>query len=194
VHFSAIELQNFLGAFLPLNRPAPDEHGGQMDEKLKEVFRKIYEAEAKAALRLKIYARKAEEEELPQIAKLFRVIATSEEIHGERAFRMLTEIKDTDSNLRESFASETTVAGVAYEGFIELAENIGDRVASTIFSNSRDVEDSHAGLYKKAMNHVIGERETTYYVCQVCGYVSDGACPEICPVCSAGREQFVEFR
>ncbi|MGQ9647973.1 MAG: rubrerythrin family protein, partial [Thermodesulfobacteriota bacterium] len=148
----------------------------------------------KAALRLKLFAKKAEEEGLPQIAKLFRVIAFSEEIHGERALRMLREIKDTESNLKESFQSETRIAGVAYEKFIELAENIGDMAASTIFSNSRDVEEGHAKLYKYAINHLIGERETTYYVCQVCGYVSDGVWPDTCPVCSAPRDQFVEFK
>ena len=165
-----------------------------MDEKLKEAFHKIYEGEAKASLRLKIFAKKADQEDLPQIAKLFRVIAFSEEIHGERALRMLREIKDTDSNLKESFQSETRVAGVAYDNFIELAEEVGDIPASTLFSNSRDVEDGHAKLYKHAMNDLIGERETTYYVCQVCGYVSDGILPETCPVCSAPKDQFVEFK
>jgi rubrerythrin len=165
-----------------------------MDEKLKEAFHKIYEGEAKAALRLKIFAKKADQEDLPQIARLFRVIAFSEEIHGERALRMLREIKDTDSNLKESFQSETRVAGVAYDNFIELAEEVGDIPASTLFSNSRDVEDGHAKLYKHAMNDLIGERETTYYVCQVCGYVSDGVLPETCPVCSAPKDQFVEFK
>jgi rubrerythrin len=164
-----------------------------MDEKLKDAFHKVYEGEAKAALRLKIFAKKADQEELPQIAKLFRVIAFSEEIHGERALRMLREIKDTDSNLEESFQSEARVAGVAYDHFIELAEAVGDIPASTLFSNSRDVEEGHAKLYKHALNDVIGERETTYYVCQVCGYVSDGVLPETCPVCSAPKEQFVEF-
>ena len=164
-----------------------------MNEKLKEAFYKIYEAEAKAALRLKIFAKKADQEELPQIAQLFRVIAFSEEIHGERALRMLREIKDTETNLKDSFQSETSVAGVAYDNFIELAENIGDITASTIFSNSRDVEDGHAKLYKNAINHLIGERETTYYVCKVCGYVSDGVWPDACPVCSAPKEQFAEF-
>jgi len=165
-----------------------------MDERLKEAFHKIYEAEAKAALRLKIFAKKAEQEDLPQIAALFRVIAFSEEIHGERALRMLREIKDTDTNLKESFRSETTIAGVAYDRFVELAEEIGDIPASNIFSNSKDVEDGHAKLYKRAMNHLIGEKETTYYVCQVCGYVSDGVWPEVCPVCSAPKDQFVEFK
>ena len=57
-----------------------------MDEKLKEAFHKVYEGEAKAALRLKIFAKISDQEDLPQISKLFRVIAFSEEIHGERAF------------------------------------------------------------------------------------------------------------
>jgi len=165
-----------------------------VDERLKEAFHKVYEGEAKAALRLKIFAKKAEQEDLPQISKLFRVISFSEEIHGERALRMLREIKDTDSNLKESFQSETHVAGVAYDHFIELAENTGDVAASNILSNSRDVEDGHAKLYKYAINHLIGEKETTYYVCQVCGYVSDGMLPEVCPVCSAPKDQFGEFK
>jgi rubrerythrin len=165
-----------------------------MDERLKEVFHKIYEGEAKAALRLKIFAKKAEQEDLPQISKLFRVIAFSEEIHGERALRMLREIKDTDTNLKESFQSETSIAEVAYDHFIELAEKIGDIAASNTFSHSRDVEDGHAKLYKNAMNHLIGERETTYFVCQVCGYISDGVWPEVCPICSAPKDQFVEFK
>jgi len=165
-----------------------------MDEKLKEAFRKVYEGEAKAALRLKIFAKIADQEDLPQISKLFRVISFSEEIHGERAFRMLREIKDTDENLKDSFQSETHVAGVAYDSFITLAEKIGDATASNILSNSRDVEAGHAKLYDLAINHLLGERETTYYVCQVCGYVSDTALPNVCPVCSAPKEQFVEFK
>jgi rubrerythrin len=70
-----------------------------MDDRLKEAFHKIYEGEAKAALRLQIFGKKADQEDLPKIAKLFRVIAFSEEIHGERALRMLKEIKDTDTHL-----------------------------------------------------------------------------------------------
>ncbi|HMK77818.1 MAG TPA: rubrerythrin family protein [Thermodesulfobacteriota bacterium] len=165
-----------------------------MDERLKDAFHKVYEGEAKAALRLKIFAKKADEEALPQISKLFRVISFSEEIHGEKALRMLREINDTDSNLKESFQSEVHVAGVAYDNFIELAEEIEDAAALSVLSNSRDVEETHAKLYKNAINHLIGERETTYYVCQVCGYVSDGVLPEVCPVCGAPKDQFVEFK
>jgi rubrerythrin len=165
-----------------------------VDERLKEAFYRVYEGEAKAALRLKLFANKAEQEGFPQIARLFRVIGYSEEIHGGRALRMLREIKDTETNLKESFGSETRIAGVAYDHFVKLATEAGDNVAATIFSHSKDVEDVHATLYKKAMNHLMEERETTYYVCKLCGYVADGIWPDVCPVCSAPRDQFVEFK
>jgi len=162
-----------------------------MDERLIEAFRKIYEGEAKAVLRLNLFAKQAEKEELPQIAKLFRAIALSEEIHGERALRMLREIKDTETNLNESFDNATTIAGVAYDQFLKIAAEVGDNASSLVFSHSRDVENIHAGLYKKAMSHLMDDKDTTYYVCQICGYVSDGHLPDKCPVCSAPSAQFV---
>jgi len=54
-------------------------------------------------------------------------------------------------------------------------------------------QQSRVKLYKEAMNHFMEERETVYYVCKVCGYVADGVLPDECPVCSAKREQFVNF-
>lgn len=159
----------------------------------REALQQAYSGEAKAALRLKVYAEKAEEEGYRQIAKLFRVIATSEEVHGARALKILKGIKTTEENLAESFESERRIAEVAYGEFVKQAEAEGNRAAVLHFSQSKDVEETHAKLYKEAMNHMLEERETTYYVCQVCGYVADGILPDICPVCGAKREQFKLF-
>lgn len=164
-----------------------------MDERIKDAFYLAYVGEAKAALRLKVYADKAEQEGYLPIAKLFRVIARSEEIHGERCLRMLREIKGTEENLKASFESEVQVAGVAYGQFIKLATEEEDETANSIFSQSRDVEDGHSKLYKEAMSHLMEERETTYYICGVCGYVSDGTLPDECPVCGAKSEEFSKF-
>jgi len=164
-----------------------------MDDKIKDAFYQAYVGESKAALRLKIYAKKAEDEGYPQIAKLFRVISFSEEIHGERALRMLKEIGGTEENLKASFESETQVAGVAYSEFLKLASDAGEKAAAVIFTQSKDVEDVHGKLYKEAMSHMMEERETNYHVCAVCGYVSDGILPDRCPVCGAKKEKFVEF-
>lgn len=158
-----------------------------------EALQQAYAGEAKAALRLKVYAEKAEEEGYPQLAKLFRVIARSEEIHGARALRVLKEIKTTEENLAASFASEQRVAEVAYGDFVKWAEAEGNPAAVLHFSQSRDVEETHAKLYKEAMNHLLEERETTYHVCRVCGYVADGVLPETCPVCGAGKDRFEPF-
>ncbi|UCD86155.1 MAG: rubrerythrin family protein [Deltaproteobacteria bacterium] len=164
-----------------------------MDDKLRDSFYQAYVGEAKAALRLKVYAEKAEQENYPQVAKLFRVIAHSEEIHGIRSLRLLKEIKGTYENLTASFESESKVAGVAYDNFIRLANEAGDESAATILSQARDVEDTHAKLYQEAMGHLLEERETTYYVCPVCGYVSDGVLPDECPVCGAKKDKFETF-
>ncbi len=163
-----------------------------MDE-LNAALYQAYVGEAKAALRLKVFADKAEKEGYPQIAKLFRVIAFSEEIHGTRALKLLKEVKSTEENLAASFESEQKVAGVAYDEFIKLAEKAGNKAAVLHFSQSRDVEEVHAKLYKEAMTHFLEARETTYYVCKVCGYVSDGVLPEECPFCGAKKEMFDRF-
>jgi rubrerythrin len=162
-------------------------------EEVKQALHQAYTGEAKAGLRLRVYAEKAREEGYPQLAKLFEVISFSEELHGKRALRLLKEIKGTQENLSDSFDSETKVAGVAYDEFIKLAEKVGDQAASLFFSQSRDVESTHAELYKEAMGHLLKDRETTYHVCKACGYVGDGALPEECPICGAEKDQFVTF-
>ncbi len=163
-----------------------------IDDALKEAFRKIYEGEAKAFLRLRAYAKVASMEGLPQIAHLFEAIAASEEVHGIRALQRLEVLRDTETNLKRSFESEELVAEKAYDAFIRLASEAGDEVALKIFTQSRDVEKTHAQLYKKAISHMLEEKETTYYICKICGYVSDGVYPDECPVCGAKSEHFEE--
>ena len=46
-----------------------------------------------------------------------------------------------------------------------------------MFTWARDVEEVHAKLYEKALEHMLAEEEPTYYVCSVCGYVADGEHP-----------------
>jgi rubrerythrin len=115
--------------------------------KTEDALYQAYTGEAKAALRLKVFAEKAEEEGYRQMAKLFRVIAFSEEIHGARALRVLGRVKGTEENLAASFESETRVAEVAYDQFIRDAEVEGNGAAVLHFSQSKDVEEIHAKLY-----------------------------------------------
>ena len=155
----------------------------------------LYEAfvgEAKAHIRLLAFARKAEDEGYSQIAKLFRAIAAAEEVHAASHLRVLGEaiLKSTEENLSFSFERETTVNEVTYPQFIVDAEEEGEQAATLSFTYARDVEEGHARLYKKAMDDMLQDQISDYYVCGVCGYTSDGLLPEECPVCGAKSEAF----
>ncbi|MDD5448254.1 MAG: rubrerythrin family protein [Actinomycetota bacterium] len=161
-----------------------------MEEKTKDNLYEGYVGESKASVRLEVFAEKAEEEGYGSIAKLFHAVARSEAIHARNNLRLLGIVKDTETNLQESLAKEVKVAQVNYGKFISQAEEEGESEASKLFRWARDVEKIHASLYEKALEHLLAEEEPTYYVCKVCGFVSDGRVPEKCPVCGSPAEAF----
>ena len=158
----------------------------------------LYEAfvgEAKAHIRLLAFARRAEADGYPQISKLFRAIAAAEEVHAASHLRVLGEavVKSTEENLTFSFERETAINEVTYPRLIREAEQESERAAVVSFTYARDVEEGHAALYKRAMEHLLQDEVSDYYVCGVCGYTSDGTLPEECPVCGAAREAFARI-
>ena len=163
-----------------------------MGEKTHNNLYTAFVGEAKAHHRLLAFARKADEEDYPQIAKLFRAIAAAEGVHTERHLRLLGEavVKSTDDNLQSSFRRETTVNEIYYPQFIREAEEEKERAAALTFSQARDVEGGHAALYKHALSAMLRDETQDYYVCQVCGYVAQWEAPDQCPICNAKREKF----
>jgi len=161
-------------------------------EKTQRNVRTAFVGEAKAYFRLLAYAEAATAEELPEIAALFRAVAEAERIHATRNLQLLGEVmvQDTEDNLQASFEREEAAAGVFYPQFIQDAEEEGDRRAALSFSHARDVEEGHASLYKRALQHLISATVPSYQVCQICGYVAEGQAPERCPICNATQERF----
>jgi len=157
--------------------------------------RNVYEAfvgEAKAYHRLLAFARKADEEGYPQVARLFRAVAAAEGVHAERHLRLLGEaiVQSTEENLQSSFERESSVNQVYYPQFIRQAEEEGERAAALTFGQARDVEEGHAALYKRALSAMLRDETHDYYVCPVCGYVAERESPAQCPICGAKRELF----
>ena len=150
--------------------------------------------EAKAYQRLLIFARKAEEEDLPQIAHLFRAVAAGEGIHSRRHFTLLESVSDTQSNLERSFQSERGVNAVHYPKMIREAEEDDEEAVALVFSQSRDVEAVHAKLYKRALNNLIAQQSTKYFVCTICGYIAERELPESCSICKAPKSKFQEVK
>lgn len=166
-----------------------------MGERTKRNLYEAFVGEAKAHRRLLAFARQADSEGYPDVARLFRAVAYAEGIHADTALRLLGEaaVRSTEENLQASFERETTVSQIAYSRFIREAEEEGDRKAALAFSRARDVEEAHAALYKRALSCLLREEPCIYYVCDICGYVVEGEPPDECPVCGAGRERFVRI-
>ncbi len=146
--------------------------------------------EAKASLRLKGYAEKADKEGYPQMARLFRAISAAEEVHSLKHLRLLKTVKSTEENLQASFESETSISEDIYPELIRIAIEEGNKAAEISFSHARDAEEFHGKLYKGAIDQMIRESETTYHVCKVCGYVVEGEAPDECPICNAAKNRF----
>lgn len=164
-----------------------------MNERTKKNVHDAFVGEAKAYQRLLMYAKKAESEELLQIAKLFRAVAESEGIHARRHFSLLEKVSDTQTNLENAFQSENLVNGVYYPKMLKEAEEDGEKTAMIVFSQARDVEEVHAKLYENALKHMMDEKIVDYYICPVCGYLHEGQMEENCPVCGAPKEKFYKI-
>jgi rubrerythrin len=163
-----------------------------MKSKTSENIYKAFIGEAKAYFRLLAYAERADEEDVPQIALLFRAIAEAERVHATRQLNLVKDIlvKDTDTNLEQSFQREKSISENEYPDFLKTAEEEGEKAAALVFSQARDAESFHAKLYERAIYHVIKDVVKAYHVCQVCGYVTDKKIPDNCPVCGAPKEKF----
>jgi len=159
---------------------------GKTESNLKTAFT----GEAKACLRLLAYAEQAEREGYGQVAKLFRAISAAERVHALRHLKLMKLVGPTEENLKASFERETSISENTYPQFIREAQEEGQQAAALGFSHARDAESFHAKLYKNALEHMLAETSTDYYVCGVCGYVAENGAPAECPVCGARAEKF----
>ena len=162
-----------------------------MKEKTERNLSHAFAAESKASVRNEVFARKADMEGYAQIARLFRAVSEAESVHARRyLFLMRGKIGSTEENLERAFQNEIKANVDEYPKLIPEATVEAEEGALKAFSQSRDVENGHAELYKKAMNDMLADRQTEYFVCQVCGYVSEEKAPSNCPVCGAVASKF----
>lgn len=162
-----------------------------MSDKIEKNLAYAFAAESKACARNATFARKADMEGYSQIARLFRAVSDAESIHANRYLLLMRgKIGSTEENLETAFQNEIKANVEEYPKLIKDASAEGNKSVLKAFSQARDVESLHAELYKKALNDMVSERETEYYVCQVCGYISEDEAPEKCPICGAVKDKF----
>ena len=155
-------------------------------ENLKDAFA----GESQANRKYLAFAKKADDEGYAQVARLFRAAADAETVHAHAHLRVMGGIGETKANLQEAIGGETHEFTVMYPDFINVAQKEGNSAAGMSFKNANAVEEIHAGLYQEALDKLGDNKDTVYYVCQVCGNTVEGEAPDKCPICGAPRKMF----
>jgi rubrerythrin len=154
-----------------------------------------FAGESQANRKYLAFAKKAEEDGFPQVAKLFRAAAEAETIHAHAHLRVLGGVKTTADNLKEAIGGENYEHTSMYPGFIEQAKAEGNKDALRSFSLANEVEKIHERKYISAAEAVGTKKDLPakkYYICPVCGNIEEDAAPEKCSVCGAPGRSFRE--
>lgn len=161
--------------------------------KTTENLKAAFAGESQANRRYLAFAKKAEKEGLPQVAKLFKAAAHAETVHALNHINVMDAVKSTLDNLKAAVSGETFEFDQMYPGYIETAKTEGNKKASWSFDVANKVEKIHAGLFSKAIKNLTDNKqvaETDYYVCEVCGNTVEGEAPDVCPICGAPKQKF----
>ena len=158
--------------------------------KSEQHLRDAFAGESQANRKYLAFAKKAEKEGYPQVAKLFRAAGAAETVHAHAHLRALGEIGSTADNLKVAVAGETHEFKHMYPEMIKDAQEEGNKTAERSFVYANEVEQVHAKLYQNALDNLDSLEEADYYVCSVCGMTVEHEAPDNCPVCGAKASAF----
>ncbi len=151
-----------------------------------------FAGESQANRKYLAFARQAEKENLPQIAKLFRAAAEAETIHALGHLANMGGVGTTRENLEAAVAGETYEFEKMYPPMVEQAKAEGHK-AKTLLGFANAAEKVHARLFAQALEAMKAGKDLSkmdVYLCPVCGDVEFGEAPEKCPICGAPRSKF----
>ena len=152
-----------------------------------------FAGESQANRKYLAFAKKADEEGLTQVARLFRAAAAAETVHAHAHLRVLGGVGTTAANLEEAIGGETHEFTDMYPKMINEAKEEDNKAALMSFMYANTVEKIHAELYQKALDAMSSLAETAYFVCDVCGNTVEGAAPDKCPICGVNKDHFMKI-
>ena len=159
------------------------------EDNLKEAFA----GESQANRRYLAFAKKAQAEGHPEIAKLFRAAAHAETIHAHAHLRVLGQVHSTEENLAQAMQGESYEVQTMYPEFIAQAQQEENKPALNSFQNAMVVEQVHFSLFNEAAEALAKGTDLPkrkFFVCSVCGNTVIDQVPDKCPVCGVPKEKF----
>jgi rubrerythrin len=151
-----------------------------------------FAGESQANQKYRAFAKQADQDGYPNVARLFRTAAEAERIHAEGHLKALEGVSSTAQNLQAAIDGETYESTAMYPPMLHQAEQEGHK-AKRMFGYAVKAEAVHARLYQLALDAVRAGRdllESEFYLCPVCGHIEFGKPPAACPICAAKGEKF----
>ena len=156
-----------------------------------------FAGESQANRKYLAFAKKADADGKPQIAKLFRAAAEAETVHAHAHLRVMNGIGSTADNLQAAIEGEGHEFNSMYPGFVPAAKQEGNQGAIKSFEFAMAVEKVHYDLYNQAADSLKAGKDLSFskiFVCPVCGNTVLNEVPEKCPICGVPGSKFNEIK
>jgi rubrerythrin len=152
-----------------------------------------FAGESQANRKYLAFAKKAELDGFPNVARLFSAAAAAETVHAHAHLRAMNGVKETVENVKAAIAGEHHEFMSMYPEFLKAAQEEKSPAAETTFRFALAVEKIHHELYTEALKALEAGRDLPrreVYVCSVCGNTVYDRAPDLCPICRAKKERF----
>jgi len=150
------------------------------DSKTVENLKAAIIGETTASAKYLAYSKKAKEEGLDKIAKLFEATSKSEGIHANNHKAVLEqmgvkmdevkpkyEVKSTKENLEDAIGGESYEVSSMYPDFIKVAKEENVTLAVISFNYAYQTEKNHNELYKNALDKLNNKQDIGFIAHEV---------------------------
>jgi len=179
-------------------------------------LQKRYVDEITAHAKYNAYAKRALEEDYPNIAHLFRALAASEAVHARNFKKLLLdlgveaetptkiefEVVSTKDNIRHATTVEANEIDREYPEILKSISSEDHQDAIRFITYAWQAESQHRDLINKIRKAskrwfgMVAERiegdPTRYYICQVCGSTLTELPSQSCPICDHAASEYEE--
>ena len=155
-----------------------------VDELHFQLLSDIYLKESVAAARNEICALRAEREGRTQRSRLFKAMVIAQQVHANKALMLLRGKIPAGENALETTRQALEQNIGFYGTMLDDAQGPVKAIAAQFLRTAK----SHLNLARRLDE----TKETPYFVCRICGFISADGIPDQCPVCRAIPEKFEE--
>jgi rubrerythrin len=109
-----------------------------------------FAGESQAHMKYLIFAKRAEEENKPNIARLFRAVSFAEQVHATGHFKTLGNLGTTVENLQSAIDGENFEVEEMYPAYDAVAKLQAEKDAIRSIHYAIEAEKIHAAMYQEA--------------------------------------------